>query len=66
MKIKMDKHGDILYFRFGDNTIIESEEVRPNVIFDFDKQGIIIGVEILGVGKRLGGKNLDILQIEFV
>ncbi len=66
MKIKIDKQSDILYFRFGDNTIIESEEVRPNVIFDFDKQGIIIGVEILGVGKRLGGKNLDILQIEFV
>ncbi|MBP7999141.1 MAG: DUF2283 domain-containing protein [Chloroflexi bacterium] len=55
MRLKIDTESDALYFRFDETPIVESEEVSPGVIFDFDEQGRLVGVEILAlrVCKRL-------------
>jgi uncharacterized protein YuzE len=37
MKITVDKESDTLYFRLDESKIVESEEVRPGVILDFDE-----------------------------
>jgi uncharacterized protein YuzE len=52
MKIKLDKDGDALYFRLQSGAIIESEEVRPGVILDFDGNDRVVGVEFLRVSAR--------------
>ena len=52
MKIEFDPTADALYVRLSEQTIIESEEVQPGVILDFDSAGKVIGVEILSVSKR--------------
>ncbi len=36
MKISVDKESDTLYFRLDETKIVESEEVRPGIILDFD------------------------------
>ncbi|MBT3193940.1 MAG: DUF2283 domain-containing protein, partial [Verrucomicrobia bacterium] len=36
MRIKVDKESDALYFRLDENRVVESEEVRPGVVLDFD------------------------------
>ena len=36
MKITVDKESDTLYFQLDETKIVESEEVRPGVILDFD------------------------------
>ena len=39
MRIKVDKENDALYFRLDETTIVESEEVRPGVILDYNAEG---------------------------
>ena len=52
MKIEFDPVADALYVRLSDQEIIESEQVQPGVILDFDTSGKVVGVEILSVSKR--------------
>ena len=52
MEIEFDPVADALYVRLTDQDIIESEEVQPGVILDFDAAGKIVSVEILSVSKR--------------
>ena len=49
MRIKVDEANDALYFRLNESAIVESEEVQTGVILDFDAQGQVVGVEILGI-----------------
>jgi uncharacterized protein YuzE len=51
MKIEYDPTADALYVRLGESKIIESEQVQPGVILDFDESGKVVGVEILSVSK---------------
>ena len=48
MQLKVDKESDTLYFRLNEKAIVDSEEVRPGIMFDFDKDGQVVGVEFLG------------------
>ena len=36
MKLKIDREADALYLRLDESGIVESEEVRPGVILDFN------------------------------
>lgn len=53
MKARYDAKADALYVRFADAPVIESEEVRPGVVFDYDDQGRIVAVEILDASEHL-------------
>lgn len=64
MRIKLDKDSDALYFRFDESKIVESEEVRPGVILDFDENDQVVGVEFLGVSKRATKEDLSSLQFQ--
>ncbi len=64
MKLKVDKQNDTLYFRLDEENIIESEEVAPGVILDFDKDNRVVGIEILNASKRIGPEQLRVLQFE--
>ena len=64
MKLKIDKDSDALYFRLDENAIVESEEVRPGVILDFDEKGQVIGIEILNISSRATEEELSNLQFQ--
>ncbi len=64
MKLKVDKEADALYFSLNDGSVVESEEVRPGVVLDFDEQGQVVGVEFLGIRSRVGDQKLNSLQFE--
>ena len=64
MRIKVDKESDALCFRLDENRIIESEEVRPGVILDFDENGQVVGVEFLGISKRATAEELSSIQFQ--
>ncbi len=53
MKTSYDPEADALYVRFADADVIESEEVRPGFVLDYDAQGRIVAVEILDVSEHL-------------
>jgi uncharacterized protein YuzE len=46
MKISYDERVDILWIRLNHKKIAESDEVQPGMIFDYDDEGKIIGIEI--------------------
>ena len=52
MKIEYDPKVDVLYVRLTDTRIVESEQVQPGIILDFDADGKVVAVEILNASKR--------------
>ncbi|MEK7565254.1 MAG: DUF2283 domain-containing protein [Patescibacteria group bacterium] len=53
MKLHYDKSEDAFYVRFDDSPYAQSDEIDEGVIFDYDKKGKIIGIEILDASKKL-------------
>ncbi len=66
MRLKVDHKNDALYFRLNESAIIDSEEVKPGVILDYDANDNVIGIEILGLSKRVPLEMLKSLQFETV
>lgn len=53
MKLHYDKSEDAFYVRFDESPYAESDEVADGIIFDYDKKGKIVGIEILDASKKL-------------
>lgn len=66
MRLKIDKESDALYFRLDESSIVESEEVEPGVILDFNAVGKVVGIEILKLSDRTSADQLKVLQYETV
>lgn len=64
MRLKLDQENDSLYLRLDESGIVESEEVQPGVILDYDANGNVIGVEFLALSKRVAIDKLKNLQFE--
>jgi len=52
MRLHVDKDADALYLRLDDSKIIDSEEIAPGVIVDYNRKNAVVGVEVLHVSKR--------------
>ena len=66
MKLNVDKEADALYLRLDDSPIVESEEVSPGVVLDYNEANEVVGVEMLNLSKRSSNLNLSALQFETV
>ncbi len=64
MRLKVDQQNDSLYFRLDESAIIDSEEIKPGVILDYNAEDNVVGIEILGLSKRLPEQTLKKLQFE--
>ena len=64
MKLKVDRAADALYLRLDDSEIVESEEVSPGVVLDYNEAHEVIGVELLHLSKRSSDLNLSALEFE--
>lgn len=41
-----------LYVRRSDDLIVESEQIKPGIILDYDAAGNVVGIEVLSAGKH--------------
>jgi uncharacterized protein YuzE len=53
VKVTYDPEVDVLRILFSSAAIEESDEDKPGVILDSDKDGNIVGMEILDAFKRI-------------
>ena len=63
MKLHINQEADALYLRLNDSTIVESEEVAPGIILDYNEANQIAGVEMLHLSKRSPILNLNTLEL---
>jgi uncharacterized protein YuzE len=64
MRLKVDQKADALYLRLDDSEIVESEQVSPGIVLDFNDKDQVVGVEILQLSKRSPHLNLGELQFQ--
>jgi len=56
IKFQYNRESDAAYLKLARGKVVESEEVQPGVIVDFDGEDQVVGVEILRFSKRFGGQ----------
>jgi uncharacterized protein YuzE len=66
MKVSFDEKSDAVYIRFDESRIMESEEIQPGIIFDFNEKKQVVGIEILKIKTRIPLENLKQFQFEVV
>ena len=64
MKLHVDKNADALYLHLDDSVIVESEEVSPGVMLDYNESNEVVGVEMFYLSKRSPNLSLSALEFE--
>ena len=59
MEIQYDADSDMLYVGLLSRPSVESEEVAPGIVFDFDEGNNVVGIEITD-----GSKIADLSHLE--
>ena len=58
MKIEYDQEVDALYIRIQEKVISHTKELDEGINLDFDEEGKIIGLEIIGAKERYNQKDI--------
>jgi uncharacterized protein YuzE len=53
VKVIYDSETDTLNIQLSKNPVEESDEDKPGIILDYDKDGNIVGLEILNASQRV-------------
>jgi len=64
MKMHYDEKVDALYLSLDDSEVVESEEVKPGIVLDFNGEGQVVGIEVLGLKRRVPKADLKQLKFE--
>ena len=64
MKIQYDKLADALYIYLKKGKIKKTVKLKDRLIVDCDKDGKILGLEILEVSSQVSKKEISRIQIE--
>ncbi len=64
MKLTFDKDADALYLELEDSSIVESEEVAPGVILDYNQTDNVVGIEVLRLSQQPEGLDLSALMLK--
>ena len=64
MRLQVDKEADALHLRLDDSAIVESVEVVPGVVLDFNEAEEVVGVEMLRLSMRSVDVDLSALEFE--
>jgi uncharacterized protein YuzE len=53
MKVIYDPEVDVPRILFRDAPVEESDEDKPGIILDYDKEGNVVGMEVLNASQRV-------------
>ena len=63
MRIRDDEKVDALYLRLDDSKVVESEEVKPGIVLDFNAKKQAVGIEVLNLRRRVPKADLQPLKV---
>ncbi len=66
MKLRIDSKADALSLRLDDSAIVESVEVAPGVVLDYNQAEQVVGVEMLRLSTRSPGLDISDLKFEAI
>ncbi|MBP7034650.1 MAG: hypothetical protein BWY45_03442 [Euryarchaeota archaeon ADurb.Bin294] len=64
MKITIDSVMRAFYIRFDESPIVSSEEVKPGLVLDYDKDNRIVGIELLNLDQEIMSDLMKNFSIE--
>ena len=64
MRMHYDEQADALYLRLDDSKIIDSKEVQPGIVLDYNADEHVVGIEVLRLKERVPSANLKQLQFD--
>jgi uncharacterized protein YuzE len=59
VKTSYDPAVDALYVHFSTHPPVESDEIAPGVVFDFDADNRLVGIEVLNAKARVATDMLE-------
>jgi len=66
MKIEYDREVDALYIRLREAPPVDNMDIEQGVTVDLDKDGHIVGIEVLDALERIGLESLTNVSIEHI
>jgi len=51
MKVKKDTKLDVAYIQLRRGKVVQTVELRPGLLFDLDKNGEVVGIEVMSLEK---------------
>lgn len=66
MRLNVDTQTDALYLRLDDSPIVDSEEVSPDIVLDYNESNEVVGIEMLRLSQRSSTLDLSDVQITTV
>ena len=63
MKVSYYSNGDMLYISLFDRPSIDSAEVAPGIVFDYDADNVVVGIEIEDGARLADLSKLDVTGI---
>ncbi|WP_182050135.1 DUF2283 domain-containing protein [Changpingibacter yushuensis] len=53
VKVEIDKDADAGYIRVSSEPVSRTVELNNNVLVDLDSMGMVVGIEVLGLGTKV-------------
>ncbi len=64
MEITFDKDADAVYIEFSSGDFVSNKKMDDDTILDLDKDGNILGIELLSVSKRISKDFLSEVNVK--
>ncbi len=64
MEISYDKQADAMYIEFRRGEFSKNKKIDDFTIIDLDKEGNILGIELLEVSKRIPAESLSEVHLK--
>ena len=64
MEISYDKEADAMYIEFRKGEFSKNKKIDSSTVIDFDKNGNILGIELLDASRRIPKKSLSEVNVK--
>lgn len=63
LRVAYDVEIDALYLKLASSKVVESDEMQPGIIVDFNARNQIVGIEVLDLKRRVRKADLKQLKL---